>query len=442
MTHITDGEATERRVDREGLAAHGLRGLKADHGGISLLDVLGSLLSSLTGTLIDLRQESGELAGNVGSVAIQNGGITSRDLTRVVQDDDLSSEVLNTDGGVVLGVRADETTADILNRQRLNVETDVISGVGLTDGLVVHLDGLNLSGDTSGGESDVHTGLEDTSLDTTNGDSTDTTNLVDVLEGETEGLIGRTLGDLEGIKGVEEGGSIVPGGVGRLLHHVVSVPARDGDEGDGLNLVSSALQEARNLLLDLVVASLGEVDRLVVHLVNGNDHLLNTESEGEKSVLLSLTTSRDTSLELTSTGSDDQDSNVGLGSTSNHVLDEITMTRGINDGEHELVGLELPEGDIDGDTTLTLSLELIQNPGILEGTLTLLVGLLLELLDGTLIDTSALVDQVTGGGRLTGIDVSDDDNVDVGLLLLGHSTISERNDARPRLNSNQTINER
>ena len=30
---------------------------------------------------------------------------------------------------------------------------------------------------------------------------------------------------------------------------------------------------------------------------------------------------------------------------------------------HVLGGLELPEGDIDGDTTLTLSLELVEHPG-------------------------------------------------------------------------------
>ena len=32
-------------------------------------------------------------------------------------------------------------------------------------------------------------------------------------------------------------------------------------------------------------------------------------------------------------------------------------------GDHVLRGLELPEGDIDGDTTLTLSLELVEHPG-------------------------------------------------------------------------------
>lgn len=43
---------------------------------------------------------------------------------------------------------------------------------------------------------------------------------------------------------------------------------------------------------------------------------------------------------------------------------------------------------------------------------------LLELLDGTLVDTTTLVDQVTGSGGLAGIDVADNDDVKVGFLSL------------------------
>ena len=52
------------------------------------------------------------------------------------------------------------------------------------------------------------------------------------------------------------------------------------------------------------------------------------------------------------------------------------MVRHTDDGDVVLGSLELPEGDIDGDTTLTLGLELVKNPGILEGTLTELSGFL------------------------------------------------------------------
>lgn len=89
-----------------------------------------------------------------------------------------------------------------------------------------------------------------------------------------------------------------------------------------------------------------------------------------------------------------------------------------NDSDLILGSLELPEGNVDGDTTLTLGLELVKNPGVLEGTLAEFGGFLLELLNSTLVDTTALVDHVTGGGRLAGIDVADNDDVDVSLVFL------------------------
>ncbi len=40
-----------------------------------------------------------------------------------------------------------------------------------------------------------------------------------------------------------------------------------------------------------------------------------------------------------------------------------------DDGHIVTGGLKLPQGDIDGDTALTLGLELVKNPSILEGAL-------------------------------------------------------------------------
>ena len=86
----------------------------------------------------------------------------------------------------------------------LDVETDVVTGETMLELLVVHLDGLDFGGDVGGGEGDDHTGLDDTSLDTTDGHRADTTDLVNILEGETEGLVGRTDGGLDSIDGIEE----------------------------------------------------------------------------------------------------------------------------------------------------------------------------------------------------------------------------------------------
>merc|ERR1719260_208492 len=86
-------------------------------------------------------------------------------------------------------------------------------------------------------------------------------------------------------------------------------------------------------------------------------------------------------------------------------------------GDVVLGSLELPEGNVDGDATVALGLQLVQDPGILEGTLARLLGLLLELLNCPLVDSTALVDQMAGGGGLARVHVADDHDVDVDLLL-------------------------
>lgn len=338
--HITDGETTKRRIVSESLNAHGLGRNHLHDSGIARLDELGRVLNGLAGTAIDLLKQLRELASNVGSVAIEDGSVTSTDLAGVVEDDDLGVEGLGTLGGVILGVTSDVATTDLLDGDVLDVEADVVTGDTLSKLLVVHLDGLDFSGDTSGGEGDDHAGLDDTGLDTTDGDRANTTDLVHILEGQAEGLIGRTGWGVDGVNGLEKSlagrlglglllPALVPGAVGGGLNHVVAVEAGDGDEGDVLGVVADLLDEVGGLLDDLVEALLGPLGG--VHLVDGDDELLDTESVGKQGVLTGLAILGDTSLELTSTGGDDENSAIGLGGTSDHVLDEITVTGGVND---------------------------------------------------------------------------------------------------------------
>ena len=117
------------------------------------------------------------------------------------------------------------------------------------------------------------------------------------------------------------------------------------------------------------------------------------------------------------TGSNDKNTAICLRGSSDHVLDEVPVPGSINDGDVELGSLELPEGDIDGDSPLTLSLQFVEDPRVLERGLAKLSSLLLELVDGPLVDTAALVDQVTSRCRLTGVDMPDHHKVDMSLLL-------------------------
>ena len=136
-------------------------------------------------------------------------------------------------------------------------------------------------------------------------------------------------------------------------------------------------------------------------------------------MFLGLSFLGDTSFELTTLGRDHEDGAVSLGSTGDHVLDEVSVSRSINDGVVVLGSFELSEGDVDGDTSVSLRLELVKNPSEAERTLTYEFGFLLELLEGSLVNTTADVYEMTSGGGLSGVDVTDNNDVNM-WFILGH----------------------
>merc|ERR1719419_2048532 len=421
LPHVTDGEATERRIFGESLHGHGFGRSHLDDGCVSVLDGLGEGFQLFAGTTIALLEDLLELAGDVGGVAIHDRRISVLDLARVVEDDDLGIEVLALLGGVVLGVGSDVATTDFLDGDVLDVEANVVTRQRLGKRLVVHLHGLDLSGDVGGGESHHHAGLDDSGLDTANWHCSNATNLVDVLEGKAKGLVSGALGRDNGIQGINQGvtsGRVVLDGLGpaflflaiaissgpprhllRLLQHVVSMPARDWAEDNFLGVVPDLLNISLDFFTDFQETGLAVRSRSgAVHLVDTNDELLDTQSEGKKSVLTGLAILGNTSLELTMASGNNEHGAVSLRGASDHVLDEIPMAWGVDDGDVVVLGLEFPQGDIDGDTTLTLSLELVQYPGVLEGAFAHLLGLLLELLNDTLVDSTAFVDEMARFG--------------------------------------------
>ena len=108
---------------------------------------------------------------------------------------------------------------------------------------------------------------------------------------------------------------------------------------------------------------------------------------------------------------------VSLRGTGNHVLDEVAVTRGIDDGVVPLFSEEFLGGDGDGHTTLTLFLLTVHVEGESEGALTQTVGFSLQLFQFTLADTAQLEEQVAGGSGLTTIDVAADDDGKVFLAF-------------------------
>merc|ERR1719337_188716 len=74
---------------------------------------------------------------------------------------------------------------------------------------------------------------------------------------------------------------------------------------------------------------------ILFEIFNDNQ-LLHTQGVGQKGVLTGLTVLGDTGLELSHTSSDNQYTTIRLGSSSDHVLDEISVAGGVNDGHIEL----------------------------------------------------------------------------------------------------------
>jgi hypothetical protein len=84
LSHVTDGESSKWWVFVVGLNAHWLAGNELDNGSITHLDKLGACFHGLARTTINLLDELGKLASNVGGVAIQDWSVTSTDLTGVI----------------------------------------------------------------------------------------------------------------------------------------------------------------------------------------------------------------------------------------------------------------------------------------------------------------------------------------------------------------------
>jgi hypothetical protein len=250
LSHIPNSESSKGRIVSESLNTHWLRWNHLDNSTVTRLDKFGSIFDLLASSSINLLEEFSEFTGDVGGVTIENGGVSSTNLTRVIQHDDLSVERFSSFGGIVLGISTNVPSSDFFDRDVLDVESDIVSRETFDKGFVVHFNRLDFSGDVGGSKSDDHAGFDDTSFDTTDRDSSDTADLVNVLEGQTERLVGGTEWGFDAVDGFKEseslgctslgllGPTLEPSHVGRLLNHVVSVPSRDGHESDSLGVVT------------------------------------------------------------------------------------------------------------------------------------------------------------------------------------------------------------
>merc|ERR1719445_2132502 len=154
--------------------------------------------------MINLFLDLSKLASNVSCVTIKDRRVSIADLTWVVEDNNLGCKVRDSRCGLVLGVRGHVSSLDVLHGDVLDVEADVVSGDGLGERLVVHLHGLDLSGQHVGGEGDDHSWLDDTSLNSAHGHCSNTSDFVDILEGKSERLVSGSGWRNDGVKSLKK----------------------------------------------------------------------------------------------------------------------------------------------------------------------------------------------------------------------------------------------
>merc|ERR1719405_171828 len=402
--------------------------------------------------LADLPVHLRDAARGAAAADEANRGVADLDLTRDVEDLDLGIEVVTgTKRRVLLVHHHVARPRHVLLVETLDVHADVVARAGRVLALVVHLHREDLAAARVRGrvrreEADLLTRLHRPLLNTPGDDITDTLDLVDTRHRQAHGRVARAhrrpghvvqavveAVDVEllhpALRLDLDVAAAPPLHVVRLLEEVVAAPPRDREDRRALEhevlLPANLLEHVDHLRRDLVVAVLLVPGRVAVHLVHADDELLHAQQVDETRVLAGLAldlaglvvAALDRRHEVTVSRHHDE-RNVGLSRTGDHVLDEVTMTRGIDDGVVPLLREEFLRRARDGHATLTLLLLAIHEESERERTLAKALRLLLQLLELTLRETAKLEKKATGGRRLAAVDVTADDDRE--MLLLSH----------------------
>lgn len=132
-------------------------------------------------------------------------------------------------------------------------------------------------------------------------------------------------------------------------------------------------------------------------------------------MFLGLPVLLETRLELALFGRDDEDCNVCLAGSHDHIGHVVLVAWGIEEGETLLLEGEVELGELTGLSVLTLLGDNIGNSCLLPCLHLVLRCVLLGFVEFQVVYFLQLLHDVTGEGRLSGVDVANED--DVGVIL-------------------------
>ena len=194
------------------------------------------------------------------------------------------------------------------------------------------------------------------------------------------------------------------------------------------------LEVGGQLVLAVVVALLAPLHGRVIHLVDQDHQVLHSRRLHQHGVLARLAAALEAGLELAFARGDDEDGEVCLTGAPDHVGHEGLVAGRVQDREVLLVCLEVRSAHLHRLALIPLLLVGVHAPGQVPGLSVLLLGFLLILLQCSLIhhicevhqlacedttinkQTSNLYASLTSDGGLPGIDVTNEDNINMFLL--------------------------
>ena len=148
--------------------------------------------------------------------------------------------------------------------------------------------------------------------------------------------------------------------------------------------------------------------------------MFDTKSKGQKSMLLGLSFTRDTSLKFSWGSRNHESTCVSLGSSSDHVFNKISMSWGINDGAVVFFSIKFIKSNVDSDTSFSFSFKFIQDPSISERSFSTLFSFFLKFFNSSLINTSTFDNQMSSGSGFSRVNVSNDNNINTCFFTRRH----------------------
>ena len=251
------------------------------------------------------------------------------------------------------GLSQNLATLDLGTVNTTQQSADVIASLSIVQRLTEHLQAGDGGGQTVGlNADDLHciANLSNATLNTTGSNSTTAGNGHDILDGHQEGLVLLTIG--VGDIGIDSVHQLLDALVSGIIGIVGSLQSLQSGATNDRGVVAREVvlgQQLTDLHLDQIQQLL-VVDHIA--LVHEDNDIGHADLTSQQDVLTGLGHG-------TIGSSNDQDSAVHLSSTSDHVLDVVSMARAVNVSIVTSVGLILNVSGVDRDTTSTLLRSLI-----------------------------------------------------------------------------------